>query len=208
MQLRRLLVLTTPALVAAQFSDIVNGINSIANVITSEFGNGFAQVTSIGGSLYTVVTAAVPSGASSIGQQVTSIGGSVYTILTSEAGVLTSNLASIGTQVTSIEGSLYTVITSAANPSALSSYGAQATSLGGQIYTIITSNVGTALVGRKTTTVNGSVYTVATNVAGQVVSTVAPAATSTSSSSQGAAMITQAPMLAGGVLGLAAVALL
>lgn len=104
MQIRQLLLLATPLLASAQdVNGFVSTLESLGNAFTSQFGSGFAAVTSIGGSVFTVVTAAVPSGASSLATQVTSIGGSLYTVVASDAGAAASNpgsnLASIGTQV-------------------------------------------------------------------------------------------------------------
>lgn len=98
-----LLVLAAPLVLASpqlsELTNIVNGITSVFGDLGGGLSTAFAEVTSIGGSVYTVVTAAVPTEAQNVATQVTSIGGSLYTVITSDGNRLASEFASVGTQV-------------------------------------------------------------------------------------------------------------
>lgn len=65
-----------------------------------------AQITSVGGSVFTLLTSAAPSAASNLATQVTSLGGALATIITSEA-----HLSLVGTKTTTSGGSTFTVAT-------------------------------------------------------------------------------------------------
>lgn len=105
---------------------------------------------------------------------------------------ITSGAESVGEQITSVGGSVYTVATNGA----------------GDIVSTITS--GAESIGNQVTSAGGSVYTVATNSAGSVVSTIESAASSAANDATGTsdsgAKITPAPVIAGGLLGAAGMA--